>query len=243
MTAAVCVPASPGAGGVVRAGRPSAVGRRVGRLRAEVLFLGCGVLLLPWAALLAALPGGRPWAVLDLGEAAALCTAAARLRRGLSPFWPAVLAGLLLLTDAGCDVASASGGGELLTALLMAACAELPLAAKCWSTAFRRGVAPAPAAGRRPARSLRKRATTSTPVGERPAGFLTEGVPVRNAHLTARSAPGTAPGCPSSRVHTRMSDRLRAAGAGPPGLARTGCAGHLEQTVPSLAERSCPALR
>ncbi|GAA2085173.1 hypothetical protein GCM10009759_04730 [Kitasatospora saccharophila] len=216
MIGSVRTPVPAGAGGTVRPGRPAIVGRRAGRLRAEVLFLGCGVLLLPWAALLAAFPGGRPWAVLDLGEAAALCTAGVRLRRGLSPFWPAVLAGALLVLDAGCDLATASGGRELLAALLMAACAELPLAAKCWSTAFRRSSAPVSAAGRRRRpRLLRWRAAPSSPVGARPAGFPTEGVSVQNVHLTVQSVSGVVTGVPASRVYAGMSRRLRVTGDEP----------------------------
>ncbi len=234
MTVFAFGPATAGAGGVVRVGRPAVPGRRAGWLRAEVLFLGCGLALLPWAALLAALPGGRPWAVLDLAEAAALTAASVQLRQGRSPFGPAVLAGVLLVTDAGFDLATASSGSELLVALLMAVCAELPLAAACWSTAYRAGGGPVPpAAGRH--RPHRGRAAASTPVGGGPTGFLMEGVSVQNIHLTARFASGIVSGPPASRLYAGMSNRLRVTaawrGTSRPAAAAAPCPG----TGPSVA--------
>ncbi|GLW53117.1 hypothetical protein Kpho01_11280 [Kitasatospora phosalacinea] len=212
-------PVRAGAGGLVRTGRPTVPGPRARWLRPEVLLLGCGLILLPWSVLLASLPGGPPWAVLDLAESAALSAAAVQLRRGRRPFGPAVLAGVLLVTDAGCDVATATGRSELLVALLMAVCAELPLAAVCWSVAFLAdGRGPASAAGRwRRFRPLRERAATPAPVGELPIGFPTEGVSVQNVHLTERSAQGAVPGPPASRSYAGVSSRLliAAASAGP----------------------------
>ncbi|RAJ42639.1 hypothetical protein K353_02311 [Kitasatospora sp. SolWspMP-SS2h] len=225
-------------GGVVPAGRPTGALRRVGWLRPEVLFPECGLVLLPWSALLAVLPGGRPWAVLDLAESAALSVAAAGLRRGRSPFWPAGLAGVLLVTDAGCDLATAAGEPGLLGALLMAVCAELPLAAVCWSVAFRKGTVragggPAPAAGRRPrlwmfqvSGVFRGRAVAPVPVGGPPTGFFTKGVSVQTIQLTARSTAGIVSGAPTSRLYAAMSSRLRVTPAesvrGCPAAAATG---------------------
>ncbi|MFK0189957.1 hypothetical protein [Kitasatospora sp. NPDC090308] len=225
-------------GGVVPVGRSTGALRPVGWLRPEVLFPGCGLVLLPWSALLAVLPGGRPWVVLDLAESAALSVAAACLRRGRSPLWPAGLAGVLLVTDAGCDLATAVDGPGLLVALLMAACAELPLAAVCWSVAFRKGTVrtgggPAPAAGRWPrlwmfqvSGVFRGRAVAPVPVGGPPTGFLTKGVSVQIIELTARSTAGIVSGSPASRLYAAMSSRLRvtpAAGVrGRPAAAATG---------------------
>ncbi|MFJ5882549.1 hypothetical protein [Kitasatospora cineracea] len=207
-----------------------------------MLFLGCGLVLLPWSALLAVLPGGRPWAVLDLVESAALSAAAACLRQGRSAFWPAGLAGALLVADAGCDLAAAADGSELLVALLMAGCAELPLAAACWSAAIRpeavraesaadgsvgAGGGPAPVTGQwRRFRVFRLSgvlrpcavAPVPVPVGSPSTGFLRKGVSMQTIQLTARSA-GIVSASPASRMYTGMSSRLRvtAAGKGPDG--------------------------
>ncbi|MEV7212487.1 hypothetical protein AB0O31_05280 [Kitasatospora cineracea] len=197
-----------------------------------MLFLGCGLVLLPWSALLAVLPGGRPWAVLDLVESAALSAAAACLRQGRSAFWPAGLAGALLVADAGCDLAAAADGSELLVALLMAGCAELPLAAACWSAAIRPGAVragggPAPVTGQwrrfrvfRLSGVLRPCAVAPVPVlvGSPSTGFLRKGVSMQTIQLTARST-GIVSASPASRMYTGMSSRLRvtAAGKGPDG--------------------------
>ncbi|RPE34828.1 hypothetical protein EDD38_3166 [Kitasatospora cineracea] len=231
---------SPADGGVVVAGRSARAVRRAGWLRPQVLFLGCGLVLLPWSALLALLPGGRPWAVLDLVESAALAAAAACLRQGRSPFWPAGLAGALLVTDAGCDLATAAGGSEWLVALLMAGCAELPLAAACWSAAVRPGAVragsasdgpvgagggPVQVAGRwrrfrafRMFGAFRPCAVAPAPVGSPPTGFLRKGVSVQTIQLTARST-GIVSASPADRMYTGMSSRLRvtATGSGPDG--------------------------
>jgi hypothetical protein len=72
------------------------------------------------------------WIGFDIALAAAFAaTAWAALRR---PRWLVALAaatGTMLLCDAWFDVVTASGGGELLEAVLEAAFAELPLAAIC----------------------------------------------------------------------------------------------------------------
>ncbi|BAJ28349.1 hypothetical protein KSE_25360 [Kitasatospora setae KM-6054] len=255
MSVLVALPSRPdagggagnGAGGVVRVGRRAVV-RRAGWLRPEVLFLGCGLVLLPWAALLALLPDGTPWAVLDLVESAALSTAALRLRRGRTPSWSAGLAGVLLATDAGCDLATASGGSELLVALLMAVCAELPLAAVCWSTALRAGAVgpgggPVPAAGRG-CRS-RGRVAVPVPVGGPPTGFLTEGVAVRSIHMLTGSVPGLLSGTPAGRVCAGQADRLRVATAGcrpdrPARSDRRAPAAGLRVRAEGWAPRPCP---
>ncbi|GLW72281.1 hypothetical protein Kpho02_45800 [Kitasatospora phosalacinea] len=219
MSGFVHVPVRAGAGGLVRAGRPVVPGPRARWLRPDVLFLGCGAVLLPWAVLLASFPGGLPWAVLDLVESAALSAAAVQLRRGRGPFGPAVLAGALLVADAGCDVATATGRSELLVALLMAVCAELPLAAVCWSVASTAdGRGHGPAAGRwRRSRPFRERAAAPTPASGLPTGFLTEGVSVQRVHLTEWSVPGVVSGFPTSRWYAGSSRRLpvTAAGVGP----------------------------
>ncbi len=241
------------AGGVVPAGWPAGALRRVRWLRPEVLFPGCGLVLLPWSALLAVLPGGRPWAVLDVAESAALSVAAACLRRGRSPFWPAGLAGVLLVTDAGCDLATAADGPGLLVALLMAVCAELPLAAVCWSVGFRKGTVragggPAPAAGRWPrlwmfqgSGVLRGRAVAPVPAGDPPIGFLTKGVSVQIIQLTARSTAGIVSGSPASRLYAAMSSRLRVTAAGSvrgcPATAATGRSAAPRGTAASEAHR------
>ncbi|KDN85445.1 hypothetical protein KCH_26760 [Kitasatospora cheerisanensis KCTC 2395] len=147
------VPALAPVAGGVRPVRSAGPGLRVGPVRVELLFLGCGMVLLPWAVLLAALPGGLGWAVLDVVESAALSTAAVLLRQGRSPRAAAGLAAVLLVADAGCDVASALGGPELAVALLMAVCAELPLAALCCSVALGRS---GPGAGGSPAAPARR---------------------------------------------------------------------------------------
>lgn len=243
-------------GGIVVAGRSARAVRRAGWLRTEVLFLGCGLVLLPWSALLAVLPGGRPWAVLDLVESAALSAAAACLRQGRSPFWPAGLAGALLVTDAGCDLAAAADGSELLVALLMAGCAELPLAAACWSAAVRPGAVragsvsdgpvgvgggPVPVAGRwrrfqvfRMLGAFRPCAVAPVPVGSPPTGFLRKGVSVQTIQLTARSA-GIVSASPADRMYTGMSSRLRvtATGSGPGGGPTATATGRSISTLPA----------
>ncbi len=258
--------ASAGArGGVAVVGRPARAVRRGRWLRPDVLFLGCGLVLLPWSALLAVLPGGRPWAVLDLIESAALSAAAACLRQGRSPFWPAGLAGALLVTDAGCDLATAAGGSELLVALLMAGCAELPLAAACWSAAVRPGAVRAESVGNGPVgvgggavpaagQWRRSRmfwlfgvfrpcaaAPVPVPVGSPPTGFLRKGVSMQTIQLTARST-GIVSASPANRMYTGMSIRLRvtAAGSGPGGGPTATATGRPISTLPAGTAAGIP---
>ncbi|GAA1971844.1 hypothetical protein [Kitasatospora viridis] len=94
---------------------------------------GAGMALLPWMVVLAlTLRDATGWVLLDLAEAASLVGTAALLRRdGQWHRVCAALAALLLVSDAGFDLGSATTGSDLWTALAMALGAELPLAALC----------------------------------------------------------------------------------------------------------------
>lgn len=115
-----------------------------------VLLLAAGGLLLPWLAVLALT---RPdmtlaWVGLDAMEAVALVGAGVlALRRHplLSP--AAALTAALLVADAWFDTTTSSGA-DLVVALVLAAVAELPLAALCAVLAVRsaRGGPDAPGA-------------------------------------------------------------------------------------------------
>lgn len=109
--------------------------RRIGRLL--IVF---GVCLVPWLILIAIeLPASSAaahwrvtWAGIDALEAGGLITLGTLLVRGHRPH--AVLASAtatLLMMDAWLDITTASGGGELSAALVLALCAELPVAALC----------------------------------------------------------------------------------------------------------------
>ncbi|MFE9423463.1 hypothetical protein ACFYNO_10925 [Kitasatospora sp. NPDC006697] len=105
---------------------------------------GAGLALLPWMVVLAlTLRDATGWVLLDLAEAGCLLSTATLLSRGLARHRHcAALAALLLTADAVCDLGSATTGTDLLMALAMALCAELPLAGLCALLALR---------GRRPA--------------------------------------------------------------------------------------------
>ncbi|MDT7786558.1 MAG: hypothetical protein QOF58_4977 [Pseudonocardiales bacterium] len=98
------------------------------------VLVGAGLCLLPWLGYLAGtLPPAEAvgWVALDALEAVALLTAGNRLLRGDNRHRaPAVAAAVLLLADAGIDVAT-SAGAELVGAVVMAVLVELPLAALC----------------------------------------------------------------------------------------------------------------
>ncbi|MGX1756412.1 hypothetical protein ACWIG5_05770 [Streptomyces lydicus] len=127
-------PVSGGARGTVRL---TAARRLQGRILA-----GAGLVLLPWLGYLAGtLPPAEAaaWVVLDALEAAALLTAGTRLLHGDSRHRaPAAAAAVLLLADACLDLATATPGTELATALVMAVGAEIPLAGLCSWLASRR---------------------------------------------------------------------------------------------------------
>ncbi|MER6841720.1 hypothetical protein [Streptomyces platensis] len=112
------------------------------------ILTGAGLVLLPWLGYLAgALPPAEAaaWVTLDTLEATALLITGTRLLRGDPRHrTPAAAAALLLLTDACLDLATATPGTELATALAMAIGAELPLAALCATLAARPAVAPHP---------------------------------------------------------------------------------------------------
>ncbi|SHL03117.1 hypothetical protein [Actinacidiphila paucisporea] len=115
--------------------------------------LGCGVLLIPWLAVLAgvAAPG---WVALDVLEAIGLLATgvlALGTKPALVPVAAATAAALLL--DASVDLAT-SQGPALLAAVTMALLAELPLAAACAVLALRAGH-PQTAEGRPARRSAR----------------------------------------------------------------------------------------
>lgn len=109
-------------------------GGRCRRRQGRVL-LGAGLVLLPWLGYLAGtLPPAEAaaWVTLDALEATALLTAGSRLLTGDPRHRaPAAAAATLLLADACIDLATAAPGAELMTAVAMAALAELPLAALC----------------------------------------------------------------------------------------------------------------
>lgn len=110
------------------------------RRRLGLGLLCCGVALLPWLVVLATgLPGrtlaghwSLAWVGLDAAEALGLIVTgllATRRDHRLGPI--AAATATLLLVDAWFDTLTASSGGDLVAALLMASCAELPLAAGC----------------------------------------------------------------------------------------------------------------
>ncbi|MFH8404869.1 hypothetical protein ACH4FX_08835 [Streptomyces sp. NPDC018019] len=102
---------------------------------------GAGLALLPWMGYLAGtLPPAEAaaWVALDAVEAACLLIAGTRPMAGRpGNRAAAAVAAVLLAADACVDVATAGPGSELLTAVIMAAGAELPLAALCAALAAR----------------------------------------------------------------------------------------------------------
>ncbi|SEE20872.1 hypothetical protein SAMN05428939_7726 [Streptomyces sp. TLI_105] len=128
--------------------RDSSRPTRAARWQGRVL-MGAGLALLPWLGYLAAtLPPAEAaaWVTLDTFEAAALLAAGSRLLHGDNRHRvPAAVAAVLLVTDACVDLATATPGTELATAVVMAVVAEIPLAAVCamLSARPRRGACPA----------------------------------------------------------------------------------------------------
>ncbi|WP_234315229.1 hypothetical protein [Streptomyces globisporus] len=123
---------------------PSRAACRQGRV-----LVGAGLALLPWLGYLAAtLPPAEAaaWVTLDTFEAAALIAAGSRLLHGDNRHrLPAAAAAVLLVADACVDLATATPGTELATAVVMAVVAEIPLAALCAMLSARppRGACPA----------------------------------------------------------------------------------------------------
>jgi hypothetical protein len=115
---------------------------------------GAALVLLPWMVVLAlTLQHATGWVLLDCGETVCLAGTAVLLHRGsgLHRLFAAGAA-LLLLTDAGCDIGT-STGGDLLSAVGMAVGAELPIAALCLALVLRR-VRPAALVAARPRLAL-----------------------------------------------------------------------------------------
>ncbi|MFI0740900.1 hypothetical protein ACH4PU_22855 [Streptomyces sp. NPDC021100] len=106
----------------------------------------CGIALLPWLFVLAtSLPSettaakwSAAWVGLDALEALALITTGVlAVRRHALHTLTAAVAATLLVADAWFDVMTAAPGADLASALVMAAAAELPLAAVCAVAAAR----------------------------------------------------------------------------------------------------------
>lgn len=110
------------------------------------IFTGAGLAMLPWLFVLAtSLPAtttvprySTAWVGLDAVEAVGLFTTGRLLARGDRRYTlTAAVTGTALLLDAWFDVLGSTDGAQLATALVMAGCAELPLAAVCGRLALR----------------------------------------------------------------------------------------------------------
>lgn len=126
------------------------IGRRLrtwSRRRVLVfVFTGCGLVMLPWLAVLGfALPGtavaahwNLAWTGLDTIEAVGLLATGILLARGDRRYAvTATVTGTALLIDAWFDMLTATSPGGLLTAVAMAGLTELPLAGLCLLVAVR----------------------------------------------------------------------------------------------------------
>ncbi|CAN3980548.1 hypothetical protein KPATCC21470_3189 [Kitasatospora purpeofusca] len=189
-----------------RAGRPV-----LGPLAEQVPALAA-FLLLPWTALLVA-AGDTAWAAFDLCELAALLRLDAGLRRrGAAAAGPAAVVALLLAGDALVDIATALPGQETLAALIMAGCAELPLAALCLALGLAR--TGRPSAERHPRRSPRSRPRRSRrkpggkPRQQRGALLVLRGVDDHSRSLD-RTEPETGVVEPQ-QAHLRHQEALQA---------------------------------
>ncbi|MEV6552225.1 hypothetical protein AB0M57_26490 [Streptomyces sp. NPDC051597] len=120
---------------------------RIRRPRLATLLTGAGVVLVPWMVVLArTLPSTvevsnwpLAWIGLDAGLAVGLAGTGVLLRRGDPRAQVAAAAtGALLVMDAWFDVTTSAPGPQLATAVALAACVELPLAAGCAVVATRR---------------------------------------------------------------------------------------------------------
>lgn len=108
--------------------------------------LACGIGMVPWLVVLAVtLPSGThaphwamAWVGLDAAEAIGLAaTGWLTLRRDPRRCLTAIATAALLLADAWFDVATSGSGGALAEALVMAMCAEIPVAALLVMLAYR----------------------------------------------------------------------------------------------------------
>lgn len=122
-------------------GRPGTSGRRLG-----FIFAAAGLVTVPWVFYLgASLPIAAEdahwalgWVGLDSCEALALfATGLLLLRADNRCALAATATAVLLLIDAWFDITSATPGGELATAIVMAVCAEIPIAVACAVLALR----------------------------------------------------------------------------------------------------------
>jgi hypothetical protein len=104
------------------------------------IFTVAGTAMVPWLFVLAtSLPAttvvphySTAWVGLDAVEAVGLFTTGRLLARNDRRYaLTAAVTGTALLLDAWFDVLGATGAAQLATALVMAGCAELPLAAVC----------------------------------------------------------------------------------------------------------------
>ncbi|MFJ5633498.1 hypothetical protein ACIQF5_12665 [Streptomyces goshikiensis] len=127
--------------------RPGRAARRAALPRPATVLTGAGLALLPWMVVLAkTLPQAAEishwstaWIGLDAMLAAGLTGTGMLLRRGDPRVAPVAAAtAALLLVDAWFDVTTSAGTAGQGTALLLAAGAELPLAALCAAVAARR---------------------------------------------------------------------------------------------------------
>jgi hypothetical protein len=114
--------------------------------RLGLALAGCGIAMLPWLVILAVtLPATTvaphwpvAWVGLDALEALGLVATGGLLRRRDPRCCLAATAtAMLLVTDAWLDVTTAAPGSGLVTAIAMAAGAELPMAALCMTLAIR----------------------------------------------------------------------------------------------------------
>ena len=121
--------------------------------------VAAGMVMVPWLFVLATqLPASTrawhwplAWVGLDGLEALGLLATGILLARRDDRYrLTAVAAATLLVADAWFDVTTAAPGAQQLTALAMAACPELPVAALCLALALRRQPAggPVPVPGR-----------------------------------------------------------------------------------------------
>ncbi|MER5731450.1 hypothetical protein ABT084_24480 [Streptomyces sp. NPDC002138] len=131
-------------------GAPWPGGRRAPR--AATVLTVAGIALVPWIAVLSqTLPHtvevshwSTAWIGLDVMLAAALAGTGLLLKRGDARAGAlAAATAAVLVLDAWLDVTTSGAGGARMTALALAVCAELPLAALCASVAARRPAAAA----------------------------------------------------------------------------------------------------
>lgn len=123
------------------------------------IFTAAGMAMVPWLFVLAtSLPAttlvprySTAWVGLDAVEAVGLFTTGRLLARGDRRYaLTAAVTGTALLLDAWFDVLGATGAAQLATALVMAGCAELPLAAVCGRLALHGTRAEPPAVAEAP---------------------------------------------------------------------------------------------